>query len=127
MADYIIEGTVSELSLDENYFTLCGSEGFSFKRNDKKYNILCPKNMPKDEKALVAIVLAQDFKFTNCCDNKELLLQAVSYEKRIKIQLCIEDEKVETHIDLKKLIGTKVKNSSEDSDKKKIVISLISN
>lgn len=126
MVNYIIEGTVSELSLDENYFTLCGSEGFSFKKNDKKYNILCPKNMPKDEKALVAIVLAQDFKFPSG-DNKDLLLQAVSYEKRIKVQLSVEDENVKTHIDLKKLIETEEKNSSEGSDKKKIVISLISN
>lgn len=126
MVNYIIEGTVSELSLDENYFTLCGSEGFSFKKNDKKYNILCPKNMPKDEKALVAIVLVQDFKFPSG-DNKDLLLQAVSYEKRIKVQLSVEDENVKTHIDLKKLIETEEKNSSEGSDKKKIVISLISN
>lgn len=123
---YVIEGKITELSLDESYFTLCGSEGFSFKRNDKKYNILCPKDMPKEEESLVAIVLAQDFKFPSG-DNKDLLLQAVSYEKRIKVQLSVEDENVKTHIDLKKLIETEEKNSSEGSDKKKIVISLISN
>ena len=122
---YVIEGKITELSLDESYFTLCGSEGFSFKRNDKKYNILCPKDMPKEE-SLVAIVLAQDFKFPNG-DNKDLLLQAVSYEKRIKVQLSVEDENVKTHIDLTKLIETEEKNSLEGSDKKKIVISLISN
>lgn len=123
---YVIEGKITELSLDESYFTLCGSEGFSFKRNDKKYNILCPKDMPKEEESLVAIVLAQDFKFSSG-DNKDLLLQAVSYEKRIKVQLSVEDENVKTHIDLRKLIETEEKNSSEGSDKKKIVISLISN
>lgn len=123
---YVIEGKITELSLDESYFTLCGSEGFSFKRNDKKYNILCPKDMPKEEESLVAIVLAQDFKFPSG-DNKDLLLQAVSYEKRIKVQLSVEDENVKTHIDLRKLIETEEKNSSEGSDKKKIVISLISN
>lgn len=123
---YVIEGKITELSLDESYFTLCGSEGFSFKRNDKKYNILCPKDMPKEEESLVAIVLAQDFKFPSG-NNKDLLLQAVSYEKRIKVQLSVEDENVKTHIDLKKLIETEEKNSSEGSDKKKIVISLISN
>ena len=115
MTNYIIEGTISELSFDESYFTICGAEGFSIKQNDKKYNVLCPKAMPESEKSLEAIVLAQDFKFPTG-ENKDLLLQAVSSQKRIKVQLCIEDNQIETYIDLNKLI-----------EKKKIVVSLLSN
>ena len=82
--------------------------------------------MPESEKSLEAIVLAQDFKFPTG-ENKDLLLQAVSSQKRIKVQLCIEDNQIETYIDLNKLIEKKKKEGNKNSNKKKIVVSLLSN
>ncbi len=98
--DYVIEGTISELSFDENYFSLSGTEGYALKHGDKKYNVLCPKDMPEKNKYAQSVVLSQDFHFPIQGD-KELLLHALSSNKKIRIRLSVNI--TEVYIDLQKV------------------------
>lgn len=84
MANYVIEGTISEISQDEEYFKLKGCEGYAIKQNDKKYNLLCSENMTED--VGLAFVLSQDMKFTLNDGNENLLMQVWSVGKRIKLK-----------------------------------------
>ncbi len=120
--NYILEGTVAEISVDENFFRINGTEGFAIKQADKKYNVLCSEIMPKEQENQVGIILSKDCQFPipNEAD-KELLLSAVQSAKRIKITISSEEAAIE--IDLQKL---KELSSSESSAKKKYKLSLLS-
>ena len=45
IVDYIVEGTVKELFFDEGYFAICEADGFSLRRDYKKYNVVCTKKI----------------------------------------------------------------------------------
>ena len=81
--NYIIEGTISELSIDENFFRIKGSEGFVIIQDNKKYNVLCPESM--QEKVDVSFILSQDAKFS-VGRNENLLIKACHSENKIKIK-----------------------------------------
>lgn len=91
MANYIIEGTISELSFDEGYFTICGSEDFSLKYDDKKYNVLCPEKISKENFATQqyssCFILKQDLKFSTKNRNRNLLLQGSSLQKKVRVKI----------------------------------------
>ena len=121
---YIIEGTVSELSVDDNFFTIKGTEGFVIEQNKKKYNVLCPENMPEKNKKLLSAILSQDFEFPICDNNKELLLESLCHGKKIRIKLSMEDNEIQNSIDLQKLQDD---SASENPSKKKYSITLLAN
>ena len=87
---YIIEGTIKELSFDENFFTIAGTEGYAIKQKkdgmEMKYNVLCPENMPSNSVSDTSYILSQDFKFF-VGENKDLLLRSLSLGKRIRITI----------------------------------------
>ena len=93
---YIIEGTIKELSFDEKFFTITGTEGYAIKQKkdgmEMKYNVLCPENMPSKEKGIASYILSQDFKFS-AAKSKCLLLQSLSLGKRIKMTIEVDDSK----------------------------------
>lgn len=108
MSNYIIEGTVTELSFDEGYFTVCGSEGFLIKRDGKKYNVLCPEKMPEEkEECKFGIIFPKYTQFL-IKKNKCLLLNAINSAKKIKIKFFFEDNELSTinsYTQLKKNYG----------------------
>ena len=85
---YIIEGTVTEISSDGT-FRIAGSEGYAIKQNDKKYNVLCPKEMPMNEQAKIGIILSQDFPFKTDAKNS-LIYHALG--KRVKVSVSFEEK-----------------------------------
>ncbi|MBR5096521.1 MAG: hypothetical protein IK094_05380 [Treponema sp.] len=85
MTNYVIEGTVSEISIDEEYFKLKGCEGYAIMQNAKKYNLLCPESLPEKEKVEFGFILSQDYKFPLNEPNASLLMQSFSNVKKIKI------------------------------------------
>ena len=93
---YIIEGTIKELSFDENFFTIAGTEGYAIKQKkdgmEMKYNVLCPENMPSNQDSGTSYTLAQDFRFP-VGKNKCLLLQSLSLGKRIRMTIEVDDSK----------------------------------
>lgn len=118
MANYIIEGTVTEISIDEGFFTIAGTEGFAIKQGDDKYNVLCPEKMPTENDYLPSFILSQDVKFPIIDSDNELILKASSEGKKIKIKLVLENI-----VDLQKLQEL-VKKSQEVG--KKYFLSLLS-
>ena len=93
--EYIIEGTIKELSFDEKFFTIAGTEGYAIKQKKDSeeimYNVLHPKdNMPSKEKGITSYILSQDFKFS-AAKSKCLLLQSLSLGKRIRMTIKTND------------------------------------
>ena len=92
--EYIIEGTIKELSFDEKFFTIAGTEGYAIKQKkdgmEMKYNVLCPENMPSKEKGIASYILSQDFRFP-ATKSKCLLLQSLSLGKRIRMTIKTND------------------------------------
>lgn len=132
MAKFVIEGTVSELSFDEKVFKIKGSEGYSLKQGEKKYNVLCPEDMPKEGGTFVALVLSPDFKFPIIDDsgettNKDLLLTAFNFGKRVKISISLEIADLQNGIDLQKLKEEIEKAKPNKSECQKICLSLLEN
>ena len=88
--NYIIEGTITELSFDEGYFTICGSEGFMLKQGEKKYNVLCSEENLKEKHYQASFIASQKCKFSTSVKYRSVLLTSMTYEKRIRVSL---DEK----------------------------------
>ena len=85
--DYIIEGTISELSFDEGYFTICGSEGFAIKKDDKKFNLFCLKDNPKEKVYQISFIASQKCKLSTSVKYRTVLLSSLTSEKRVRIAL----------------------------------------
>ena len=87
---YTIEGTVTEISSD-GIFKIVGNEGYAIKQGDKKYNVLCPADMPKETEHANAIIISQEHQFITDTTNKGLLLNSLG--KRVKVTLNIDEVK----------------------------------
>ncbi len=113
MANYIIEGTISELKVEGNEctFKICGAEGFSIKRGDKKYNVLCPEKMPKEKEIFSSYVLSSAVTFSIEEKQQNLLFQVISANKRIRV--AIKKEEVDKVLTAKK---SEKKSETEDAD-----------
>ena len=118
MANYIIEGTVSEVFLDEKdniSFKIFGTEGYSIKYEKEKYNIHYSKQLEeeikKDKKIhLPGIILSQDYQFSVSTKNMELIIRNCDLNKKLKISTTIsETEK------LSKILADKNKPIKVDS------------
>lgn len=93
MTNYIIEGTVSEVSVDESNnisFKMCGTEGYSIKYGKEKYNIFCPKQLEEDMKNdkkihLPGIIVSQDYQFSTSNKNIGLIIRNCGLNRKLKI------------------------------------------
>ena len=121
--NYVIEGTISELSLDEKFFRIKGCEDFSIIQDKKKYNLLCPEKLTEKEDVKLAFLLTQDFMFPFNENNKDLLIHTFSNDKRIRISIRHEVVVSTPTIDLNMLKSIVEKQKNEDI--KKFVISVI--
>ena len=84
---YVIEGIVTEISSNGN-FKIAGSEGYAIKQGDKKYNVLCSKEMTMNGQAKIGIILSQDFLFKT--DSKNGLIYH-TLGKRVKLSVSFKE------------------------------------
>lgn len=99
MADYIIEGTIKEISVDksDNFsFKIIGTEGYSIKYGKEKYNILCPEQLKeelkKDKKIhLPGIIISQDYQFSTFEKNIEVIIRNCGLNRKLIIGTVISE------------------------------------
>lgn len=94
--DYIIEGTISELTVEGKscVFKLNGSEAYSVKHGKEKYNILYTKeikNISEEKYIPCQIILdSKEFLYTKSPSNS--LVIALTNEKRIRVSGKIQED-----------------------------------
>ncbi|MBR1536435.1 MAG: hypothetical protein IJ630_05820 [Treponema sp.] len=94
---YIIEGTISEIKVEgkDCIFKICGSEGYSIKHGEKKYNVLYSEDIKEknDKNAISSFVLIAD-RYYQANEKQECLLaSALTAGKRIHVEIeATEDE-----------------------------------
>lgn len=102
MATYVIEGTISELRKEEiskNKYDIkikiSGSEGYSVKQDKKKYNVFCPKDMPKEDEMKPCCIADSQFELPIGVkmEYENILAQALVSEKRVRLTLGIDGTK----------------------------------
>ena len=97
MAIYVIEGTISELTKRQNGISIkiSGSEGYSVKQDKKKYNVFCPKDMPKEDKSVLCCITGSQFELPIATTVKyeNILAQALVSGKRVRLTLEVDDTK----------------------------------
>ena len=84
--DYVFEGTVSEIETDGNdkiiSFKVCGSEGYVLKKEDTKFNVFSAIN-----NTTTAYMFESNQKIKYTSKNNNLLISALIFNKRIKLQI----------------------------------------
>ena len=97
MANYNIEGTISELSIKDGNcnFKICGIEGYSVKHGKEKYNLLYSEYIKenKDKNPISTFVLIADRIYQANEKQECLLASALIAGKRIRVEIeATEDE-----------------------------------
>ncbi len=101
MANYIIEGTITEIANEtsnEVLFKLIGIEGYALKIGKKKYNVLCTKELIKDSKKKVeedieskyfeqTIIFSSDIQFVVNDMVKLFLIRSNGLGHHVKIEI----------------------------------------
>ncbi|MBQ8678191.1 MAG: hypothetical protein IJ530_00325 [Treponema sp.] len=89
MANYIIEGTISEITTSDNptcTFKICGSEGYSIKRDKYRYNFLCSTENGTNQSAQTGYILFSEREYKSENPQAALLLSsAMASGKRVKL------------------------------------------
>lgn len=95
MANYVIEGTVSELAKEKSKVAvkIVGSEGYAIKQGDKTYNVFCPKNMPEAGNCGKGYIIDSKIEFTGNKEFENILTQASMHGKKIRLTIELEDGK----------------------------------
>lgn len=105
ITNFVIEGTVSEITIKNSKnvkFKITGTEGFSIKLGEKKYNIITKDEVIKDSKSdkgtdenfiVTSYVLSQDFLFS-ISDKEKSSMLSNSLEKRIKFIFEIDEDNI---------------------------------
>ena len=100
MAKFVIEGTVSEIEVSESgcFLKIKGTEGYSVKHGEKKYNVLYDESgykklVESESKCAKAYVLAQE-RFCKA-DGKLGYLLPCAFTGSKKVKLCIIAEEAE--------------------------------
>lgn len=111
--NYVIEGSVSELYADESdnfTFKVIGSEGFSLKQEEVRFNVLCPEELEKISKkkseniCSPCFVLSQNHQFAISDKNKVLIIQHGSVGRKFRLTIKLEDgKKLSKYFDDEKL------------------------
>jgi hypothetical protein len=86
MAKFVIEGTVSELEVSGNkyIFKLHGTEGFSVKRGEKKYNIFWGN---EDKLSVLSYMRLTEEKYEAFEHQGGLLTASITGGKRVRITI----------------------------------------
>ena len=102
MANYIIEGTITEIKVESTdcIFKICGSEGYSVKHGDKKYNVLYSEDVNEkvDKNAISTFVLFDDRIYKASEKQGCLLATALTNGKRVRAIIEAEEEEIKTGI-----------------------------
>lgn len=87
MANYIIEGTVLEISKEKlkNTFKIAGTEGYALiqrkGKSETRYNILCSD----DKNSYRALKIEKDFSYNVSDDFMPLLISAMAHGKKVSV------------------------------------------
>ena len=97
MANYIIEGTITEIKVESTdcIFKICGSEGYSVKHGDKKYNVLYSEDIKEN---CFSFVLFDDRIYKASEKQGCLLATALTNGKRVRAIIEAEEEEIKTGI-----------------------------
>lgn len=94
MATYVIEGTISELTKNGGIaIRISGSEGYSVKQDKKKYNVFCPKDMPKEDEMKPCCIADSQFELPIDVKYEDILAQALVSGKRVRLTLEVNGTK----------------------------------
>lgn len=113
--EYIIEGTVKELSFGkEDFFTIAGTDGYAVKQKkdgvEIRYNVLQNCGKDADTIPISSFVFNQNTKFATTEKNRCLLLQAASSGKKVQVKIEMKVEvKPETGVETKEITVKELK------------------
>lgn len=100
MANYVIEGTVSELTMKkieksktEIAVKIVGTEGYAIKQGDKTYNVFCLENMPETDDAVRSYITNSNTEISVNKDFENILTQASMNGKKLRLTIELEDTK----------------------------------
>ncbi|MBD5448390.1 MAG: hypothetical protein HDR32_11835 [Treponema sp.] len=98
MANYVIEGTVSELTKEGTKISvkIVGTEGYAIKQGDKTYNVFCPKDLLETGNCDKGYIVDSKIEFIGNKDFENILTQASMYGK--KIRLAVSERTLKKHI-----------------------------
>lgn len=87
--NYVIEGTVSEITVTgtEVAIKIVGSEGYAIKDDGKTYNVFRPKDLPKAKETVQSYIADSENEFTVNNDFENILTQASTNGKRIRLKV----------------------------------------
>lgn len=85
--NYVIEGTISELTVNETGITvkISGSEGYAIKQGDKTYNVFCPKDLSEAGNCSNGYIADSENEFTVDNNFENILTQATVHGKKIRL------------------------------------------
>lgn len=95
MANYVIEGTVSEITLTGNEVAvkIVGSEGYAIKQGDKTYNVFCPKDLSETVNCSNGYIVDSKTEITVNNKFENILTQASMNGKKLRLTIELEDTK----------------------------------
>ncbi len=89
MANYVIEGTITEITTSDNptcTFKICGTEGYSIKRDKYRYNFLCSSENGTNQRAQTGYILLSEREYKSENHQAVLLLSsAMASGKHVKL------------------------------------------
>lgn len=105
MANYVIEGTVFELTKEKSKVSvkIVGSEGYAIKHDDKIYNVFCLENMPETDDAVKSYITDSKTKITVNKEFETILTQASMHGKKIRLTVsesALKNTKGKTVVDI---------------------------
>ena len=110
MANYVIEGTVSEITLTgtEVAIKIVGVEGYAIKDDGKTYNVFRPKDLPKAKETVQSYIADSENEFTVNKDFENILTQASMHGKKIRLTIELaNEEELKKHIQDKSALPIK--------------------
>lgn len=100
MNEYIIEGTITELTTNKDHciFKINGTEGYSVKHDKKKYNVLYSENIKSktSTSAISTFVLYVERKYKTQNTKETLLAAALTSGKKMNFTIEAEEKEIIT-------------------------------
>jgi hypothetical protein len=100
---YKIECTVQEIELDISGkitgLKILGTEGYSLKQGEEKYNVFCPTNMPQKDDAPVSVLVLStktmlQWKTSPAIDLHSFLMQAKCAGKKVRLEIDVDSKNI---------------------------------
>lgn len=97
---YVIEGTISELSVDKSdnlTFKISGTEGYAIRQRQEKFNLWCPETLNDELKNtkghFSCIALSNNYEYTIEGENKKMITQYGINGTHFKFTTSFKDKK----------------------------------